>query len=391
LGSAFATACAHANAAGPANNSAAHAAAASVFPLKTIWTLPLNRPLAAAPPAYDGPRGFFAIAGGQIVAYDLAQGSQLWIADGATELQPAAGDDLLFITTSDGVVALQQSDGAERWRLPMSGRAITVPLVWDNGWLIVATESGQILALRATDGRTVWTRDIGAPLHARPALAGDRVYLPVANGHVVALNVVDGAVLWERRLGDMPNEILAFDDRLYVGSDDKYFYCIDTKGIVVWRFRTGAAVVDKPAFDERRVYFVSRDNILRGMNRRSGSQDWRRSLTFRVRNEPVVIGSVVAVGGTQPTLPTFQTANGQPAAEIGAPAPIVVPPYAAKLGGSARPEVFLVSQDLDKGATIIRMGRSFEPLINPLTVLAGALAKMPGAGMPAPASPAPKP
>jgi outer membrane protein assembly factor BamB len=394
LCSVYSGACVRVNAAGDlAVTSADTVAPLSVFPLRTIWTLPLNRALGEAPPAYDGARGFFSIAGGQIVAYDLEHGSQLWIADAATNLQPAAGDGLLFITTPDGIVALQQTDGTERWRLPMTAAAIPVPLVWDNGWLIAATESGQILALRAADGRTVWTRDLGAPLHARPALAADRVYLPVANGRVVALNVVDGAVLWERRLGDMPNEILALADRLYVGSDDKYFYCISDKGVVLWRFRTGAAIVEKPVFDDRRVYFVSRDNILRGMNRRSGSQDWRHSLPFRVRNGPVVVGSVVGVGGiTQPTLHTFQVLNGQPSTDITAPAAIVAAPHVTRWNASPSPEIFVVCQDLDKGATIIRMGRSFEPPVIPLTSLPGMLAKMPRAGMPVlPASPAPTP
>jgi len=362
-----------------------------VFPLRTIWTLPLNR-ATAAPPTFDRSHGFFAIAGGQLVAYDLAQGVRLWIADIPTGLQPAVGEGLVFIATPTDIVALDQADGTERWRTSLAGAALSVPLVWDNGWLIATSDAGTILALRASDGRTVWQREIGAPLRARPALAADRVYLPVANGHVVALRVTDGTVLWERRLGDKPNEILAFDDRLYVGSDDKYFYCIDADGIVLWRFRTGAAIVDKPDFDARRVYLVSRDNILRGMNRRTGAQEWRRSLPFRVRNGPVVIGSVVSVGGTQPKLQTFQTATGQPSNEITAPSAIVAPPYVARWDGLLHPELFIVHQDLDNGATVIRMTRSFEPSTIPITSVPGLLAKMPGAGMPAPpASGAAKP
>jgi len=160
---------------------------------------------------------------------------------------------------------------------------------------------------------------------------------------------------------------------------------------VVWRFRTGAAIVDKPAFDARRVYFVSRDNILRGMNRRTGAQEWRRSLPFRVRNGPVVIGSVVSIGGTQPTLQTFQTANGQPSNDITVPSAIIAPPYVARWEGLRLPELFIVSQDLEKGVTVIRMARSFEPQTIPITSVPGLLAKMPGAAMPAPLSAVPKP
>ena len=59
-------------------------------------------------------------------------------------------------------------------------------------------------------------------------------------GRVVALEVSNGTQVWERRLGGPPNDMLALDDRIYVGSDDNFFYCLlASNGDVAWRWRTG--------------------------------------------------------------------------------------------------------------------------------------------------------
>ena len=186
----------------------------ALFPLKTLWTVALNNTL-TAPPAYDGTRGFFPLEGDQIAAYSLSSGARLWVARVRTGVEPAAGDNLLFVVTPGSLAALRAADGSSAWELPFA-ETLAVPLVWDSGWLIAVTTTGDVLAFRATDGALIWRRSIGAAAHARPALASDRVYVPTADARVVALRVDTGAAIWERRLGDAGNDILALDKRLYV-------------------------------------------------------------------------------------------------------------------------------------------------------------------------------
>ena len=171
---------------------------------------------------------------------------------------------------------MRQDTGEVAWRLPFS-EELAIPLVWDNGWLIVADASGNVLAFRATDGTLIWRAPLGVRVHAPPALAADRVYVPLEDGRVVALDVTSGAQQWARRLGGAANEMLALDDRVYVGSDDNFFYCLLARdGEIAWRWRTGGDVVGVPVIDEHRVYFVSRDNVLRALDRHSGAQRWKR-------------------------------------------------------------------------------------------------------------------
>ncbi len=242
-----------------------------LFPVETAWTLPLKN-LASAPPAYDGDRAYYPLDGSRIVAYDLRRGIRLWIAPFGTSMQPAAGEGLVFLATRESLLALRAEDGSLAWQLPFAD-PLSVRPVWDTGWLVLATTAGSVLALRGSDGHLLWRHDLGSAAHAAPAFAGRRVFVPTEDGRLAALSIEDGRPLWEHRLGGAASEILALDSRLYVGSEDNFFYCLATKdGRENWRWRTGADVIGPPVVDERAVYFVSLDNVLRALSRKSGVQ-----------------------------------------------------------------------------------------------------------------------
>ncbi len=323
----------------------------SFFPVRIAWTESLNRTL-SAPPAFSGGSGYFPMAGGQLAAYDLTSGRQSWIAEADVLSTPASGDGLVFIAGRTAIGARYAADGSPAWSLPFDV-PLAVPLVWDNGWLIAATEAGTIMSFRAADGHLMWQRQMGSPLHAPPAVAADRVYLPESDGRVVALRVETGEPVWERKLGGPPNDILALDDRLYTGSQDNFFYCLNTvDGTVAWRWRTGGDVIGLPSVDERRVYFVSRDNVLRAMARRSGSQQWRRALPLRPTRGPISLLDAIVVSGSGPVMPAYATGDGRLAGELTASGTIVADPYVVYTSASAPPLLIAVTDDVVKGASI---------------------------------------
>ena len=319
------------------------------------------------PPAFHGSRGYFPIDGDRLAAYDLDTGEELWRMPARTQSKPAAGEGLVFIAEPEALVALREGDGSQAWRLPLAER-LAAPLVWDNGWLIAATDSGTLLALRGLDGHQVWRRDLGSPLSAPPALAADRVYAPAKDGRIIALRVDTGEPLWERRLGGTPSEMLALDDRLYVGSDDNFFYCLTARhGQIDWRWRTGGDVVGTAVVDERRVYFVSFDNILRGLDRRSGAQRWKRALPFRPITGALMAGEMVIVSGVAPPLRAYLTKDGTPSGEVIVEGELAAPAYV--LSGPRLPLLVVVARDIAKGTTVTVFTRAFEPPIVPIAPL----------------------
>ena len=338
----------------------------ALFPLRTVWTLALTSPL-AAPPAFFGSRAYLPIEGDRLGAYDLDTGEELWMTPVRTQSKPAAGEGLVFVAEPEALVALRETDGSEAWRVPLTQR-LAAPLVWDNGWLIAATVSGAPLALRGLDGELIWRRDLGLPVSAPPALAADRVYAPARDGRIIALRVDTGEPLWERRLGGTPTEMLALDDRLYVGSEDNFFYCLTARnGQIDWRWRTGGDIIGAAVFDDRRVYFVSFDNILRGLDRRSGAQRWKRPLPFRPLTGPLMAGATVIASGVAPPLRAFLTKDGAPAGEVTVEGELAAPAYLAT--GPRLPLLVVIARDIAKGTTVTVFSRSFEPPVVPIAPL----------------------
>jgi outer membrane protein assembly factor BamB len=325
-----------------------------------------------APPAFAGHEAFFSVEREQVAAFDVDRGEPLWTADGAPLSTPAISDDLVFLAERDRITALRRDTGALAWRLPFA-EELAVPLVWDNSWLVAADVAGNVLAFRAADGTLIWRAALGVKVHAAPALAADRVYVPLEDGRVVSLEVSNGSQVWERRLGGPPNDMLALADRIYVGSDDNFLYCLlASNGEVAWRWRTGGDVIGVPVVDEHRVYFVSRDNVLRGLDRRSGSQRWKRALPGRPTRGPVRAADLLLVSGLTPRVNAYAMKDGTPAGDIATPGELAAAPFITNMHGL--PQVILVARDVAKGTRVLAFRRLVDPPMNtPMPVLPGAI------------------
>jgi outer membrane protein assembly factor BamB len=346
-------------------------------PTRTAWDLPLNSPL-TAPPALAGRRGYFPLEGGRLAAYNIEHGVLLWLVSAHAVAPPAIGDGLVFIVEPDALKAVHEDTGSIAWRVP-SNEPLSGPLVWNNGWLVGTTVEGAILALRALDGGLLWQRRLDARTQGAVTLAADRVYVPLVDGRIVALHVKTGEPIWERRLGGAPSEILVADDRIFVGSKDNHLYSIRARdGAVVWRFETGADVVGLPAVDDRSVFFVSLDNLLRGLDRRTGGQRWKRALPLRPVRGPIIVADTLIVSGVSPTAQLYLTTRLTPAGEIEAGGEMAAAPHVVP--GAVLPTVVFTTRHLEAGTVVRAVKRAIDPT-------AGTVGPLPNSSLSPPTAP----
>jgi len=358
----------------------APAPAERLFPVRGAWTLALDNAL-TAPPGFSETRGFFPIEGDRLVAYDVVTGTLEWIVSAQTEWPPVAGGDMIFLGPPGLLVALHEQDGTVAWQTALD-EPLSTRVVWGAGWLVATTKSGRVLVFRAADGELLWQHEAGVRVHAPPAFGGERIYLSLENSRIVALDLMNGEVQWERRLGGPPNDALVLEDRVYVGSDDNFFYCLRTKdGEIEWRWRTGGDVIGTPIAAADRVYFVSRDNVLRGLDRFHGAQRWKRALTLRPTRGLVRAGDTVLVSGAAPRAAAFNMKDGTPAGEVTAAGELAGPPHVISAAAAGLPMVVVAGRDIVKGAIISAMVRSIDPVMAPFSSLPNplpALAPQPG-------------
>ena len=288
-------------------------AADVTFPLDVKWSATLPAPPGFAP-AFDQDYAYISVRPNLLVALFLKDGKAAWSVECPMTAAPAAGDGLVF-AGSDGLIeARSQATGRAQWRRPIEGKVTA--LYWDTGWLLASTESGPLLALRAADGEILWRRDLGAPLQAAPAPAGDRLYLGLKDGRILAVLLQTGEDVWTHQLTEAAVGILPVGDRVFVGALDNQLHSLDAKdGETNWNLRTGADVLGQPVLDTKRVYFVALDNVLRGHSRNGGSMLWKRVLPMRPFTGPILSGNILIVSGVASELRAYQAVDGKAAGE----------------------------------------------------------------------------
>jgi outer membrane protein assembly factor BamB len=343
------------------------------FPSLTFWSVEMPAQPASSP-VVAGEVVAAALQSGAVSAWKLATGQQAWTVKLAVTGPMTSTGDRFVVQVDDTVHALAAASGKVLWTIEAG--SIRAPLVARGGWVFVASGE-ELTALRLSDGAKVWSQKTG-PVDRRPAIDGDRLYVPVTDGRLVALDLLSGSVLWERQLGANPSEPLAFGDRVYLGAG-RDFWCLKVQtGVEDWHWSTiGALIVGAPAADASHVYFAAMDNLVRAMDRISGNRRWKADLGHRPEAGPTVVGSIVAVPGRAAAIRGFDAATGRPVVQLTLPDPMVVQPtFFITAGG--RQMVAALTANLT-GASRLTVAGSVLPFlpVAPLTTLPGAALKLP--------------
>jgi outer membrane protein assembly factor BamB len=228
--------------------------------------------------------------------------------------------------------------------------------------LVLSTLDGDVVALRTGDGTELWRRRLPAAARSAPGFTATRLFVPTADNMIAALDAGTGAVVWSKRLGGIGHDVLADGDRIFLGAQDRYFYCLDVKdGEVAWRWATGADAIGLPVADDRTVYFVSLDNVLRALNRASGVQRWKSPLPIRPIAGPVKYLETLVVAGTAPTLQAYSTRDGKAQGRYTVSTELSASPQLLDDRSRVFPVLVTISSDIIGRATVTGASRDLEP------------------------------
>jgi len=342
------------------------------------WVTAFAAP-AAATPGFDATTAFVPLrpiafeAGvtearpGELVAVDLDRGTIRWRIDLTTPFTPATGGGLVFTATDEMIEARDAATGATRWRTPMPG-GTSGPPFFDTGWLLASNTAGDLAAFRASDGVLVWRRQLGAPLIAAPGPAQDRLFLPLADHRLVCVMLATGETVWERTLDAAITGLLALDDQILFGTTKKDLFSVDLKrGRDRWVWQLGGDLAGVPAADEKRIYFASRDNLLRAVDRKSGNLRWKVDLGARPAGGPLTLTDSLLMPLVSSQIVGFDLVAGKPSVTATAAGEIGLQPYVRKDARQTQPQVITVSRE----GQLQGFGRRYEPLPQLLTEIPG--------------------
>ena len=347
-----------------------------LLPDMIVWSVPSPAPPSAAP-IIAGTSLVVPLRNGVVIAHSLSDGAVRWTASIAAAKPLAADEDRVYVAEGELIHALSASDGTVAWRA-VAGRPITAPPLAHAGWVVVAA-AGDLIAIRAADGEVLWRKPLG-PIEFPPSLDGELLIVSLVAGRVVALNLKDGSERWTTDLKSSPGEPFVIGDRVYVGTQNKYFYVLfASSGRVQDHRPIGTQLRGRVAVDDEQVYMAGLDNMLRVVRRRGGAQLWQQGLVYRPAAGPVLIGKAVVVPGYVETpLPVFAIAGGAPAGALGFDGSLVALPVFMTLPDD-RLAVAGMTGDLKNKWTIsLRASPLIRPIeLQPLTALPGEPVPLP--------------
>lgn len=193
--------------------------------------------------AYDDGKIYVATGAAEVLALEAASGKQIWRVHVSAPMRAAptiGGGKVFVVTVQNELIALDIKDGKEVWRhtgIPeVAGFLGQASPAYSRGVLIVPHTSGEVYALRADNGRRLWSDQIAAvrrvtsvakltQIRGHPVIDGGRVYVVSHSGRLAAIELRTGNRAWDVDVGALQTPWVA-GDYLYILTNDGKLACI---------------------------------------------------------------------------------------------------------------------------------------------------------------------
>jgi len=274
-----------------------------------------------------------ATLAGEIVRLDLRDGHIQWRIGIGGEIHGSPipltvdldGRHLLGLacaSTNGQVVLLRSEDGSPIWRKAVGSAVVGSPGL-GHGAVYVATGGRKLIALRLTDGESLWEQPIG-PSQTSPVVSDDAIFLGCWDGSFAAYEPAIGKPIWTRRFGGSryfapaSSTPLLSGDLLVVtcpitpkGSDPSVFRLDPATGGDVWTARLDAGYCS-PAGDGARVILVLPEGQVTALSAARGKELWRTPTYSAVgRQHPTVVDGHVYIASLAGKLSCLDAVTGK--------------------------------------------------------------------------------
>ncbi len=261
---------------------------------------------------------------GNIRAWDIDTGALLWMAPAyfnIAYITMAVADGKLYTSTCD------QAAGIRTGGLAMPGYEFscldvyTGTVLWKLKGVSCSQPSIAYGNLYGVWGGRLWC--IGSPAEDWTyGLQGNLENPRVAVGQVGPSDI--STARWTFQTGgEVSSSPAVVNGRVYVGSEDKNWYCLDAyTGEKIWNFTIGHYIRSSAAVIDGRVFTGADDGYFYCLDADTGTQLWKTSAgghfpntfcaqEFQARSCPIVIGSKLYAGSLDGKVYCLSTADGQ--------------------------------------------------------------------------------
>ena len=161
------------------------------------------------------------------------------------------------------------------WKRLLGG-PVPLPVVGSDGTIYIGSKTGDLYALRASDGHILWRYSTGTQVRVTPDRAGTQVFSGGGDGVFRALDRASGEVRWTfRTRGRISAGAAVSGDTTFFGSGDGMIYALRVgTGELVWKARVSAELLVPPIVLGQTVYAGTSDGTLWALAKETGFRRW---------------------------------------------------------------------------------------------------------------------
>jgi outer membrane protein assembly factor BamB len=243
------------------------------------WTFDTKTEVVSEPLLDEGI--IYFMGGSQsLYAVDGITGKQLWIysrqdTSGNMTIRggskPALLNGMLYVGFSDGaLVALNAQTGTEQWEITLNRNTKfkdidSSPVISDDV-LLINSYDDKLYCISKNKGEIIWSAPYGGA--STPLVLNDKIYTTSSKGELVSLNKKDGKLIWKKdtKRGVFTDPV-SYKDLLVSGESQGDLVFFDREnGNVLGSFEPGRGVFSKPAIHDDKLYFISGEANVYGVN-----------------------------------------------------------------------------------------------------------------------------
>jgi outer membrane protein assembly factor BamB len=227
----------------------------------------------------------------QVRAYNMVTRKNLWwqSIQGEVMAPPLLVENTIFISTRSGhLSALNVSSGERLWEVQLDSFSER-PLTYSNGFIYIVTAGQVAYSIEAASGKRTWVHDAGFPdmvtvrRAPAPLIHDGRVLIGLATGELLALRADDGKRIWrynpfyqEAKFKDVIGDLSVHNGKLLVSRYDGFIGLVDIsqERQVIWQDRQPSAA--SSTFRAGRFYVGLTNGEVISYEAASGRVNWRK-------------------------------------------------------------------------------------------------------------------
>ncbi|MBX7150073.1 PQQ-binding-like beta-propeller repeat protein [bacterium] len=186
------------------------------------------------------------------------------------------------------------------WKISVSS-AVNEAIAAKDSIIYFGTLDGRMYAVWMSNGKIIGRIRYTHPSSAGMCLTGNSAVYGLSNGKntLIAYNLMERKHTYAKDLGAIESNPLVADDYIYVGSQNKNFYCVNlSDGSVKWKYSLKKPTKSSPSVHTVNVFFGCDDGTVYSLNRYTGQLNWAFKADGPVQSAPVIDDPYVFVGTT---------------------------------------------------------------------------------------------